>query len=234
MAKISFASPVDEIRGTLNGLVYSSNLAGSYIRRRQNSRTTKTPNRQAAQLNLSDLATQWADITQEQRDDWDTWAAAAPQEHTDSLGNAYYLSGFQSFIEVNLWRRYVDDTLQAAAPTLSKPTTAGIAAFAAHEYQGDPYVQCYGATTTIGSNEIILAVSVRISSKALYSTSNYKFFQTDQVVVGGTTYFTIDPDDYAEYWGTAHTSHRIYFRGYVQTSEGYRSLPKEDYKDYDA
>lgn len=43
----------------------------------------------------------WRGITSGQRDDWATWAADPAQEKTNSLGEAYYCTGYQWFMALN-------------------------------------------------------------------------------------------------------------------------------------
>ena len=222
MAKITFASPVDAVRGTVNGIVFSANKAGAYVRRRANANTTDTTGRQAARLAFADFATQWATITQSQRNDWDTWAALPAQEKFDSLGNSYYLTGYQSFIECNINRSYWHSTLQADAPTLTSPSPVYLGAWYAETDEGVERIGARTINESMSGREPVLQLAVRRSSLAL--TNSPSFFNMPIVPDVGElyTYWDVDIATYYSKFGAPDATHRIFFRGYTQRAAGNR------------
>ena len=88
-----------DARGKVNGLVYSRNTFGVYVRNLASPTQPRTP----AQLNIraivQNLSRQWRDLTPAQRDGWN--ALAAQVTLTDSLGNSYHPTGQQLFVGLN-------------------------------------------------------------------------------------------------------------------------------------
>jgi len=232
MAKISYAAPVDAIRGTVNGLIFSANQAGPYIRRRQNFQKRQTIPRQNAQLALADFSTQWATITSGQRADWNTWAALAAQEKTDSLGNAYYISGFASFVMCNINRAYWHSTLQAAAPPSLTPAAAYWSNWIAEDDAGTPLIGGRTTNVNVPPREVVLHLAVRRSSEAITNSASFFSIPIDGDVGATYTWWYADSDVYASLFGPPDASHRIFFRGFTQREEGNRSGPQESWLDY--
>ena len=127
MAIIKFGPTVTGIRGTVAGTIFSANKAGPYARawsRPSNRRTASQTDRRSK---LAHAAGLWRTEDSGDRDDWDTWAALPAQEKTNSLGEAYYVSGFDWYVAINIrlelmgrsWRHVFPDTAAPDAPTIS-------------------------------------------------------------------------------------------------------------------
>ncbi len=89
-----------DARGKLNGVVFSRNTFGTYIRALASPVQPRTTYQQEVRSALATIAKQWRDLSQTQRDGWNALASQVPPR-TDSLGNAYQLTGFQLFCELN-------------------------------------------------------------------------------------------------------------------------------------
>ena len=102
MAIVKVGAPLAGIRGTLGGIVYSENKAGPYAKqwsRPSNPRTTKQTIERGY---LARMPALWTAMTAPQRAAWDTFAALGAQELENSLGEAYYISGFGWFCKCNI------------------------------------------------------------------------------------------------------------------------------------
>jgi len=122
MAKVKFGLSVVGIRGTLGGTVFSANKSGPYAKTWAKGPTRRSSSICATRAFFSQAARNWASITDEQRDDWSAYGAAAQQNKIDSLGETYSASGFNWYIAVNSMRldmglSVLDDAPDGVPPT---------------------------------------------------------------------------------------------------------------------
>jgi hypothetical protein len=126
MAIIKLMSPIADMRGTVGGSTYSRNKSGNYVKRWSQGPKNHHPMQQANRANLSSLPTQWRNLTQAQRDDWDTFAADPAQALTNSMGETYYITGFQWFSKCNNRLLACDESLNLTYPTAGYPTAPSV------------------------------------------------------------------------------------------------------------
>lgn len=100
MAKINFGGVVQDARGKQNGIVYSKNRSGAYLRRKVTGTNPNTVAQQLVRSSFGNLSKQWgSSLTQAQRDSWTTYANTYPR--VDIFGNSIRLSGSNMFIALN-------------------------------------------------------------------------------------------------------------------------------------
>lgn len=102
MAIITLASPISGIRGTVAGFTYSANKAGPYAKQWARGSNPRSQLQSEQRADLVQFAQNWANLTLGQQNGWNTYAAAAAQEKTNSLGEAYYVSGFNWYVALSL------------------------------------------------------------------------------------------------------------------------------------
>lgn len=121
MAILKLGELVAGVRGTIGGTIYSANKAGPFARgwsRGSNPRTTPQTEQRAL---MSSHPGPWAALDQADRDDWDTYAADPAQELTNSLGEPYYVSGFNWYCRINTHLLVAGDARRATFPTNARP-----------------------------------------------------------------------------------------------------------------
>lgn len=121
MAIIKLGALVAGVRGTLGGNVFSANKGGPYVKawgRGSNPRTTR---QSVHRGNLINLAQSWRNVAAIDKGNWDVYAALPAQELTNSLGEAYFISGFNWFCRINLNRFSAGLAQSDAFPTLGIP-----------------------------------------------------------------------------------------------------------------
>lgn len=123
MAKTKLGPTVIGIRGTAAGLTFSANRGGTYLRGWHKPPNTRTGLQLAQRNKLSQWAVQWRALTAVQKTSWNTYAAAAAQALTDSLGQTYYASGYN-------WYQTTQQNLAllGLAATTTAPAGARLAA----------------------------------------------------------------------------------------------------------
>lgn len=121
MAIVKFGVVVVGARGTIGGITFTAGRFGPFARLWSKGPNPKTPLQSDQRALLGTLASAWRDLTQLQRDDWIDYAADAPQEKTNSLGELYFPSGFNQFVGINQNLTAAGETLRDDAPTLTRP-----------------------------------------------------------------------------------------------------------------
>lgn len=96
MAKIS---PIlGPLSGSVGGLTYARNKGGLYVKMKATPTNPNTARQQSARGLLATASIQWQELTDDQRNAWDTYAAANPR--TDPLGQSYNLTGHQMYVSL--------------------------------------------------------------------------------------------------------------------------------------
>lgn len=87
---------ITDASGSLNGVVFSHNTMGAYIRQRVTPTNRNTQAQQQIRGSMANAHAHWLGFPQATRDAWDAYAAGTPI--TDKLGNTVYLPGRLMFI----------------------------------------------------------------------------------------------------------------------------------------
>lgn len=101
MAKVKFAAPVSGLRGSIGGVVFSANHSSNFVKSRTMPSSKQSKALSDTHVAFAALPELWRALDSGQRDDWATWAADPAQEKTNSLGEAYYCTGYQWFMALN-------------------------------------------------------------------------------------------------------------------------------------
>ena len=136
MAIIKLGITVVGIRGTVGGGVFSANKSGPYLKQWAYPIVRATEPELLERSRSSALPSAWRSLTQAVRDSWDTLAALAAYERTNSLGEVYNLSGWQLYNSWQRNRQTVSLALLTTAPTATVPSGPPDATVAADESAG--------------------------------------------------------------------------------------------------
>lgn len=99
MATVLFGNGVADMRGSINGNVFSRNGNGGYVRNRTTPTNPSSQKQVAVRATLAFLSTYWRSLTNEQRDAWGTSTPNFP--YTNRLGQSSVYSGQQLFMKFN-------------------------------------------------------------------------------------------------------------------------------------
>lgn len=92
-----------QVSGSMNGITFSHNSGGSYIRNRSIPTNPGTDRQDQVRTSLASIAATWASVlTNDQRAAWRAFGQAVTV--TNRLGDAIKLSGIAAFQRVNLFR----------------------------------------------------------------------------------------------------------------------------------
>ncbi len=99
MAKVKLSALVSEMRGKLNGSVFSRNRGGAYLRTKITPLNPQTLAQTLVRSAFTAVSQSWKAITQAQRDAWD--ASVNNFIGTDVFGDQKTPSGFNLFMKLN-------------------------------------------------------------------------------------------------------------------------------------
>lgn len=220
MAKILFSSLIDGVRGRTGGVVFSANAAGPHVKRFAPPIIKNTAAQVARRATFSSWASAWAGITAGQRTAWNAYAVAAPQQKTDSLGNPYFLNGFQWFVALNSNRDLTGRGQLSAAPVLAVPAAPTIGALV---ITAPGTAGCSQAITvaSFGAADMVIEMNwTRGNSRLIATEKNYLFVLGVQnaALVAATNL-----GDLSAIFGTLTAGTYWISRVYSQTTEGRRS-----------
>jgi len=121
MAITKLASPIAGLRGTIGGLVYSANGAGTYVKPWARPSNPQTTTQMIQRGNLGSMGASWRALTAAQRATWDLFAAQPAQALTNSLGDVYYISGYGWYVKCNTRLLRVGRSILTSAPLSPRP-----------------------------------------------------------------------------------------------------------------
>ncbi len=121
MAIVKFGPTVVGARGTIAGTIFSANKGGPFTRGWSKGSNPTTDLQSDQRGRFGALAAAWRGLTQPQRDDWIDYADDPPQELTNSLGETYFISGFNWFVRINDHLEAAGEARRVDAPTLTRP-----------------------------------------------------------------------------------------------------------------
>lgn len=108
MAKIKLGGLAQDVRGSLNGTVFSRNRGGAYVRTKVSACQPITAFNSAARAIFKAVAQYWsATLTDAQRATWEAFAALHP--YTNVFGDSILLSGIAMFEACNRRIRQVGE-----------------------------------------------------------------------------------------------------------------------------
>jgi hypothetical protein len=126
MASIKFSALVSEMRGKLNGSVFSKNRSGNYLRNKVTPVNPQSTDQQAVRSLLSSVSQSWRQLTQAQRDAWINASANFP--YTDIYGDSKILSGQAFYNKLNLNLLKISAAMITNPPSSSDlPSLSGVA-----------------------------------------------------------------------------------------------------------
>lgn len=126
MAIAKYVAPLAGLRGTVGGLTYSENLAGPYVKLWSGPSNPRTAGQQVERGFMGSMAELWRATTAAEKIGWNIFAALPAQELTNSLGEAYYISGFGWFCKCNIRLLRVGRTPRSSWPTVARPAAPTI------------------------------------------------------------------------------------------------------------
>lgn len=223
MAIIELGQIIAGIRGTIGGVTYSANAATPYAKAYRKPRRQRTARQNAQRSLFSSWAPSWQALTAGERAGWDTYAADPNQELTNSLGQGYFVSGFNWFVRINTHLAQASEAARTAAPTLTRPVAPSIDNVTLRETggAGTSRIQYAAADPNATMNRVIFA-TIR-NTQALIGAPRSQPFMIIAVQNGLRQ---VDFQTELEaIFGAIVLGQRLFATTYTQDSHGQRSAP---------
>lgn len=192
-AKIKLTAMVAEIRGKLNGTVFSRNSSGAYVRNKVTPVNPNTSFQSNVRADFTTVAQAWRDLTEAQRNAWNQGVVAF--SHTDVFGDNVPLSGFNLHQALNL------NLLAVGAAVITSPPLPGaVFNFTSASLAADFTLQ----TMTITYAPVIpAATSVLVKATAALSAGkNFvksELRQIDVILAADVSPFSIETEYIAKF-----------------------------------
>ncbi len=117
MALIKFGQIIAEARGSVAGVVFSRNTAGSYMRQKVSGIQPRSVAQSLVRTLFAAVAQAWRGLSEVQRQVWNTVAPTFP--HTNVYGDNVPLTGFGIHGQLNRNLQEIDEALISDAPVLT-------------------------------------------------------------------------------------------------------------------
>lgn len=230
MAIVKFGALVDAVRGSIGGITFSAGGSGPLVKLYNRGPRKRSELQNTVRANLGTLIGYWRSLDQGQRDDWDTYAADPAQEKTNSLGEAYYTSGWQWFCACNHNLLMREEDVIEDAPVLGTPTAPAVTAVLFAQYLGQPIARVAYTIASWGATEAgIFDAGYARSGAGKTSVSGY--YNLARVYHPTGSYKELKTEVVAR-WGAPQVGDRLFFRTWRESEEGRRSAPDMRYATY--
>ena len=220
MARIKFGGTIAGIRGTIGGLTFSANGTGTYVRSWGKGSSKPTPFQAPERSNLGVLPAAWNALTDGEREYWSYWALLPAQERTNSLGDPYFLSGYQAFLWINRQLQTVQRDPVATPPTIPKPAAPTVVTYAVYP-SGDTELSFIEFDPDLFDDEdLVLMVEIGPSQSRISRPASRGIILAVQTPGVDTFEFQTEMENLL---GTVQVGNTGYLVAHRQTVEGLRS-----------
>jgi hypothetical protein len=157
MANIKLGAIVTDIRGKLGGTVFSRGGGGSIVRNWTKPTNPRSNRQEVNRAAISSITYRWnKTLTQDQRDDWNTYAANTPW--VNSLGQAIVMTGIAAFVRLNGALLAMSQPFRQAAPTAYGLAGNPVVTFTAQPTNGKIVVAAISLPYINNNNEHYVAI----------------------------------------------------------------------------
>lgn len=222
MAIIKLGVTITGVRGTIGGVTFSQNRAGPFARLWSKSSNPLSQKQTAQRAIVASMPTNWRTLTPVQQAAWDTWAALPAQEKFNRLGDSFFASGFQWYVEINTRLTIVGRAIRIAPPITAVPAAPAIAALQLPFLPGQIAKIVYAAGVPFTDHDVIVFLSqsssfgrqVRPAVPSLMASRQVPNFDALSFLSG-----------WLSKYGFAADTSKGFAEVHVQTTDGQRSAP---------
>jgi len=153
--KIKWSALVVAGRGKLGGTVAATGRGGNYLRNLVTPLNPDSLDQATVRNNFTANAQGWKGLTPKQRTDWNT--SVQNFKKTDIFGDIRVLSGFQLYVRLNNYLRFIGET-----PITSPPVPASVPTFTTFSATPDK---------TVGDCELAFTAAIAATEKVIVSAT---------------------------------------------------------------
>lgn len=209
MAKVKLSALVSEMRGKLNGSVFSRNRGGAYLRTKVTPANPQTSAQVAARALLATYAQGWRSLTAAQRTAWN--AAVSNFKTTDVFGDLKEPTGLQLYIRLNA------NIVNAGGSAITTPPVpVGVTALTTLSLSaavtGTAFDVTFAATPVPTGHTLIVEATPQVSPGI--SNANSLFRVIGSVAAAGTSPADLSTE-YTAKFGSLVAGQKIFIRAKV-------------------
>lgn len=138
MALLKLSAPASAISGTIGGVTYSRNKAGTYAKQWGKGSQPDTSWQSGQRSIVSSWPPAWSLLSNLQRAAWDSLAADPPETDYDRFGTVVLLSGYQWFVRISTRQYIAGAAYDPDPPTKVVQAAPVISALYLHAPGGSP------------------------------------------------------------------------------------------------
>ena len=218
MAIIKLGPVVIGIRGTVAGNTFSANKSGPYVKGWKRPPKTRNQAQATTGNTMIQAASEWVNLTDLQRADWDTWAAATAPARFNSLGEPLVLSGFNWFVELSSQLLYNGASINQPAPVLAEPAAFPLNTLFVQAVPSETArINFFGSPITGFFSKFDIAQAGSSASNS-FAQPQYHPLRRDD----GATNPVFVKDEFLAIWGAIQENRAWYIRAFLINLEGLR------------
>jgi hypothetical protein len=220
MAIIKLGTAVVGIRGTIGGTTYSANASGCYAKAWSRPPSQNTPAQNAVRARITTFGAAWSGMSDGERTGWRDLAATPPENDYNSLGELFYLTGWQWFTRIQQRRLSVGQAVDTTLPGSSGVAMPASLTLDVHSLPAGPFSLTW-PSGTFPAGDAAIAFLAFHPSQGLESMTT-RFLQVLALINPNDT--TEDIADVAyDLFGQVQTSWMAHVHLLHQRADGVRS-----------
>ena len=225
MAIVKLGELVAGIRGTVGAVTFSANKSAAYCKLCAMPRNPRSQLQSAARTFQSNCRNLWLDLTDDQRDAWDTFAALPAQALSNSLGVEYFASGWNWFTKCNSRLQHAGLSTIADAPVVPRPAAPALDELFYLENGAVFTAVLTYPTGDIGDDSLVIfAYVVPGGAPVAPYPSRLRFLNVVNAPGPAGFQIVLSPQ-HVVLWGYPSAGWLLYIHAFQQTPEGIRSAP---------
>lgn len=225
MAQTKMGVLVADVRGTVAGITFSKNASGNYAKLWTQPSKQKTVKRLGQQGTWTGIPALWRALSSAVKADWSTFAALPAQELTNSMGEAYFASGYAWFTKCNSRLLGAGESVISAAPTTARPAAPTISTIV-FEQDGGGDTEL---SITYPNNQFLnltLVAQIGFNPRGGLTTWSTNLTMLKRTSSAGATAEDFS-DEFVDLYGEAVAGDQAFLFIAAQTDEGIRSALTE-------
>lgn len=220
MAIIKVGALITGIRGGVAGNVFSQNKSGPYVRGWYRGANRRSELQGGQRGRLGGMSARWRSLSAGEKAGWDVYAALPAQEKTNSLGESYFGSGVNWFVEVNTARAQIGQDTLETAPAAGTPAVPVLESLTLEIDGTDVTADVEWPAATFGEDEsvVLFAVLVPRGGHQVASSGFYQMVVSQNPPDEGYSF----GDEVKGRWGVPAVGDQLFVRAAIQSVEGRR------------
>ena len=209
--------------GSINGITYSHNASGMYIRNRTMPVNPNTANQQAVRSAMAQLTSNWSNVlTAGQRLRWNNYAANVPL--INKVGDPINVTGLNMYVRSNIPRLRAGLTSIASGPTNFTLADLAPISIVASEAGADLDLTFDDTQTWVdlGAASMIVQIGIQQSPTVEFFAGPFNFLDT---IDGNATTAPTSPATIAVPGALTETN-RLFVRARLSQADGRLSTPQ--------